>query len=243
MIEEGPIPGTWYCISPEYLEYSITESLDRLNLESLDIFLLETPEHILVSVHTTQAEVNRRIKKAFDYLEKEVKRGRIQCYGLLSHSMATPIDDSMHISLAEVLKIAPRETNPNFGVISYLSSPVYFEPLLYKLYNDNQLSLSDLAQKNEFIQLLRDPFVGFWQKGGQGFNLRGPPNPEYHYSGQDVEVELSESLEELIKVESEFPSHVKMEKDGTIPPKHELCIGENMKKKTQTGIQTFSIGD
>jgi aryl-alcohol dehydrogenase-like predicted oxidoreductase len=35
----------WYCISPDYLEEQITQSLAALQMDCLDVFLLNNPEY------------------------------------------------------------------------------------------------------------------------------------------------------------------------------------------------------
>ena len=42
------VPETYYSIHPEYQKIEITESLQRLQTNYLDSYLLHNPEHILM---------------------------------------------------------------------------------------------------------------------------------------------------------------------------------------------------
>jgi len=75
-------PDLWHCIHPEFIKDQITDSLKRLKLEKIDVYLLHNPEYFLTysdisSSEEKQKEFYRRIKNAFKYLESEVDSGRI----------------------------------------------------------------------------------------------------------------------------------------------------------------------
>ena len=86
--------GLWHCIHPAWLEDQLTRSLDRLGLETLDVLLLHNPEYFLADaakrgqgpLATVRDEFYRRLEQAFRYLESEVERGRIGCYGVSSNT-------------------------------------------------------------------------------------------------------------------------------------------------------------
>ncbi|MCL4870593.1 MAG: aldo/keto reductase [Anaerolineae bacterium] len=82
-----------HCIHPEFLADQIGRSLRRLNMETVDFYLLHNPEYYLswaknqpFSLEEARSEYYRRIRLAFAHLEKEVERGRIQYYGISSNS-------------------------------------------------------------------------------------------------------------------------------------------------------------
>ena len=85
--------GLWHSIHPDFLKDQITRSLERLQLETIDVYLLHNPEYyiqhaIKESIPEDEArdEYERRIRQAFAYLEEEVKLGRIQYYGISSNT-------------------------------------------------------------------------------------------------------------------------------------------------------------
>jgi aryl-alcohol dehydrogenase-like predicted oxidoreductase len=106
-------PGLWHCIAPEFLQDQITRSLNRLQLRTIDVYLLHNPEYYLswaaresVPLDEARKEYYRRIRAAFEYLEKEVEQGRISYYGISSNSFPHPADSPDFTSLEEVVKIA-----------------------------------------------------------------------------------------------------------------------------------------
>ena len=67
----------WHCISPDFLENQISLSLQRLNLEKIDVYLLHNPEYFLTysiisDPERREREYYRRIKDAFIHLKKKL---------------------------------------------------------------------------------------------------------------------------------------------------------------------------
>ena len=89
--------GLWHSIHPDFLRDQLTESLDRLGLETIDVYLLHNPEYYIQWAlaegqpeDEVRDEYERRIKKAFTYLESEAAKGRIQYYGISSNTFPKP---------------------------------------------------------------------------------------------------------------------------------------------------------
>ena len=65
--------GVWHCIHPEFLAEQLARSLERLQLETLDVCLLHNPEYFLLDAHERsygtlakrRAEFYRRLAEAF----------------------------------------------------------------------------------------------------------------------------------------------------------------------------------
>lgn len=98
-----------HCIHPDFLEWQIDKSLERLDLECVDCFLLHNPEYYLkwaeaagVPRREAQTEYLRRIREAFHHLEREVRRGRIGCYGVSSNTFVLPRREYAYSPLAEM---------------------------------------------------------------------------------------------------------------------------------------------
>ncbi|HYQ01647.1 MAG TPA: aldo/keto reductase [Polyangiaceae bacterium] len=87
--------GLWHCIHPEWLADQLGRSLERLNLETVDVLLLHNPEYFLADaakrgqgpLATVRDEFYRRLEQAFRHLETEVDRGRIGYYGVSSNTV------------------------------------------------------------------------------------------------------------------------------------------------------------
>ncbi|MBS4034852.1 MAG: aldo/keto reductase [Ignavibacterium sp.] len=118
-------PDLWHCIHPEFLEDQIKRSLERLNLERIDIYLLHNPEYFLTYSQITEderrkKEYYRRIEQAFVHLEKEVSSGRINYYGISSNTFGLPSDKSNFTSLEKVIAIANNISDKNrFAVVQF----------------------------------------------------------------------------------------------------------------------------
>ena len=84
----------WHCIHPDFLGDQLFRSLARLQLEQIDVLLLHNPEYFLADAQhhqqqdlaTVREEYYRRIREAFNFLEKQVAAGRIACYGVSSNT-------------------------------------------------------------------------------------------------------------------------------------------------------------
>jgi len=117
----------WHCIHPDFLKDQITFSLQRMNVQRVDAYLLHNPEYFLdspVSVELSLDELRHeyyvRIKRAFEYLETEVEKGRIGCYGISSNSFVYTEEDKTFTSLEKCIEAA-NEIKPdnNFKVIQF----------------------------------------------------------------------------------------------------------------------------
>ncbi len=111
-----------HCIHPEFIADQLTRSLERLNLETLDVYLLHNPEYYLGWAHNNEipaaaaeTEYYRRLALALRHLEEEVQNGRIQCYGISSNTFPAPVSDPQFTSLTKVLAIADDIAQENGG--------------------------------------------------------------------------------------------------------------------------------
>ncbi|KAJ3270456.1 hypothetical protein HDV01_007816 [Terramyces sp. JEL0728] len=87
-----PIKDSFYSIHPDFLQYSITESLKRLQVDYLDIFLLNNPERLLQvqGGQIGKQRLTEMIEISLKYLQQEVTEGRIKRFGICSNSIAIP---------------------------------------------------------------------------------------------------------------------------------------------------------
>lgn len=99
--------GLWHSIHPDFLRDQLTDSLERLQLETIDIYLLHNPEYYIQwaiaegqAENDVRDEYERRIEQAFRYLESEVAAGRVQYYGISSNTFGMP-EESVDRTSAE----------------------------------------------------------------------------------------------------------------------------------------------
>jgi aryl-alcohol dehydrogenase-like predicted oxidoreductase len=68
-----------HCMSPSYLEHQLGQSLKNLGLETVDIYYVHNPESQLDGID--RSEFDRRVRAAFEFLERAADDGRIHFYG------------------------------------------------------------------------------------------------------------------------------------------------------------------
>jgi uncharacterized protein YyaL (SSP411 family)/aryl-alcohol dehydrogenase-like predicted oxidoreductase len=106
--------GIWHSIHPELLADQLTRSLERLQLETLDVCLLHNPEYFLMDAHERsygtldkrRQDFYARLAGAFGYLEEQVRAGRIRAYGVSSNTVTRPANDPEATSLTRMLEAA-----------------------------------------------------------------------------------------------------------------------------------------
>src|SRR3989440_11890280 len=96
-----------HCMTPRYLAHQLAQSLRNLNLEAVDVYYVHNPETQLQTV--AREEFDRRLRAAFEQLERERAAGRIQFYGVATWNgfPLQPGARRQH-SLEPMLEPAPR---------------------------------------------------------------------------------------------------------------------------------------
>ncbi len=100
-----------HCMSASYLANQLSRSLENLGLECIDIYYIHNPESQLDRI--ARDEFLRRIRAAFEFLEKAVADGRIKIYGTATwNGYRQPPRAKGYLSLAELEKIAREVAGP-----------------------------------------------------------------------------------------------------------------------------------
>lgn len=166
-----------HCIHPEFLDDQITRSLQRLNCETVDVYLLHNPEYYLlwaathhVDRETAEAEYYRRIEVAFEHLEKEVARGRIACYGISSNTFPLHSDQPGFCSLSRIWEMA-QKGKPHFKVIQYPMNLLERGAAINANQTDGK-SLLEYCHSQGIGTLVNRPLNAIWQ--GRLFRLAEP---------------------------------------------------------------------
>jgi aryl-alcohol dehydrogenase-like predicted oxidoreductase len=163
----------WHCIHPDFLKDQITLSLERLKMETIDIYLLHNPEYFLDSPLSKDLELDElrheyyaRIKRAFEYLETEVKAGRISYYGISSNSFVKPSDDPVFTSLKSCVDSANEITEDNSFYVIELPLNLYEKGAII---NRNQVgdsfNMLEYAYESELGVLINRPINALGEKG------------------------------------------------------------------------------
>ena len=99
------IVGGSHCMTPAYLENQLARSIKNLEVETIDIYYIHNPESQLEAV--SRDEFDRRLRAAFEFLERAASDGRIGCYGTATWNGYRQEPGSRgYLSLAEVVEIA-----------------------------------------------------------------------------------------------------------------------------------------
>jgi aryl-alcohol dehydrogenase-like predicted oxidoreductase len=112
VLDPKDLAGGMHCMSPAYLENQIERSRRNLGLETIDLFYIHNPESQLADV--SRETFRQRLKDAFALLERLVKAGRLQYYGVATWSAFRVTDSSRdYMDLSELEKIAHEVAGDN----------------------------------------------------------------------------------------------------------------------------------
>ena len=163
----------WHCIHPDFLKDQISLSLDRMKLETIDVYLLHNPEYFLDSPLAKDLELDvlrheyySRIKKAFAYLEEEVKLGRISYYGISSNSFVKSSDDAVFTSLQNCVDAANEISEDNNFYVIELPLNLYEKgALLNKNQVGDSFNVLEYAYESELGVLVNRPLNALGENG------------------------------------------------------------------------------
>lgn len=112
--------GLKHCLHPVFIEDQLKRSLERLQVERIDTYLLHNPEYYLKTEGSDKKEYYRRIKQAFEKLEELVEKGMISQYGISSNTFVDPRDEHTATDLDTVLGAARSiKEDHHFRVIQF----------------------------------------------------------------------------------------------------------------------------
>ena len=114
-----------HCMHPACLEASLNLSLQRLNLETVDLLYLHNAAEMQLQALGREVFM-QRLLAAFEFLEKAKAEGTIRHYGLATwNCFRVPPSDPSYLPLSEVLKIAEVAAQGTSGhALQYLQLPI-----------------------------------------------------------------------------------------------------------------------
>jgi aryl-alcohol dehydrogenase-like predicted oxidoreductase len=144
------IAGGSHCMTPQYLENQLKQSLRNMNLDRVDVYYVHNPESQLSAV--SSEEFWRRLRAAFEFLEQSVAQGRIRNYGVATWN-GFKVDPNArgHHSLEQMVEIA-RDIAGDSHHFRFIQLPVNLampEALFLKneRVGDEWITVTDAAQK------------------------------------------------------------------------------------------------
>jgi aryl-alcohol dehydrogenase-like predicted oxidoreductase len=196
--------GLWHSLHPDFLHDQITRSLERLQLETIDVYLLHNPEYFLqwaVKDNMPEEEARTiyddRIRRAFAQLEKEVAKGHIRWYGVSSNTFVKPEGAVDRTSLEVVMKHA----GPHFAVIQ-LPMNLFEQGAVNELNQEkSSLSVIDFAKKHNIGVLVNRPLNAI--SDNRLVRLANYPEREF-----PPEEDISVLVHDIALQESEFKKDV-----------------------------------
>lgn len=110
-----------HCMTPTYLRWSAEQSLQNLQLQTLDVLFLHNPETQLGYVE--KVVFKQRVKESFALFEQLVQEKKIRHYGIASwNGFLYDERHTEYISLKEIVEIA-REVGGDGHHFKYVQSP------------------------------------------------------------------------------------------------------------------------
>jgi aryl-alcohol dehydrogenase-like predicted oxidoreductase len=155
LLKEG---GTWNeIIHPDFLRNRIALSLSRLSRTAIDGFLLHSPESYLnpTDIQPFPDGFYAGIKRAFEFLEEQTRKGTIRYYGISSNTLHLSVENPDTINLHRVLAIANEiSTSHHFKLIEF---PFNLGEMDALKRHHGQTSLIQFARDNGIVTLTNRP--------------------------------------------------------------------------------------
>ena len=105
VLRQSDLVGGGHAITPAFLVDQLQRSLRNLGVQGIDYFYVHNPEQQLSAV--SPAELNTRLRAAFEALESCVSRGMIGAYGCATwNGLRLPAGSHGHLSLYELDALA-----------------------------------------------------------------------------------------------------------------------------------------
>lgn len=101
-----------HCMTPKYLMHQLQASLNNLNVQCVDMYYLHNPEQQLDEV--PRDEFSKRVRAAFEVLEKAVSDGKIRMYGTATwNGYRSPLDAHDYLSIEDMVRLAKEAAGEN----------------------------------------------------------------------------------------------------------------------------------
>lgn len=231
-------PDLDHCIHPEFLADQLTRSLERLQLETLDIYLLHNPEYYLswarrakIELKEARAEYYRRIKMAFEHLESEVEHGRIRSYGVSSNTFPLAETAFTFSSVHEMLRIAKAlRPNHHFTAIQ-LPMNLYETGAVTETNNKSGCHTVAYAHSNDIAVLVNRPLNAFYHD--QLVRLADVLPPSYPTTVDEVSTMVDTLVIEEQTLNETWLPILQLDKGHMEQIRQSLALGQMMEGRWQ----------
>jgi Fe-S cluster biogenesis protein NfuA len=148
----------FHSISKSFIHDQLSESLKRLEMKSLDCYLIHNPEYYFLDAINKKVdkderldEMYRRLYRAFVALEEEVKNARITSYGISSNSFAKDPNSDEFLPYEDLITIADRASEDVGNELRVLAN----RPLNAQ-YDKQMYRLADYEEPREYYHHLNE---------------------------------------------------------------------------------------
>jgi len=184
----------YHSIAKTFLQKQLSESLERLQLQTLDCYLVHNPEYFIYDALNKNKEreeildkMYARLYEAFVGLEEEIKEGRINSYGVSSNSFSKAQDDPEFLPYEDLLTLAQ---NAAIEVGNEVHSFTTIE-LPVNLLEREGLACAAWAKANGLRVLTNRPLNA--QKDGLMYRLAEYEEPKEYYHALNELLEICEN--------------------------------------------------
>jgi len=193
----------FYSISGSFMRDQLSRSLARLELSTIDCYLIHNPEYYIYDGLNKNEPIDEildrmydRIYDAFVALEEEVKKGTIKSYGISSNSFSKPSNHPEFLPYEDLITLADRaakyvkNTKHNFTTIE----------LPINILETDGLKCASWAKQNGLRVLSNRPFNA--QYNDMMFRLADYDESVnyYHYLNELLEVSDNKELKTLFNL-------------------------------------------
>jgi len=106
--------GGVHCMTPSYLQNQLEQSLENMGIDCVDVYYIHNPESQLGYI--TETEFYYRLRLAFERLEENRARGKVQSFGVATwNGFRATTQSREHHSLARMVETARQAGGENHG--------------------------------------------------------------------------------------------------------------------------------
>ncbi|WP_373004384.1 aldo/keto reductase [Sulfurimonas sp.] len=197
----------FHSISKSFIHDQLTESLNRLEMQRLDCYLIHNPEYYILDAINRQVdkddrldEMYRRLYIAFVALEEEVKNGRIISYGISSNSFSKDHNSDEFLPYEDLITIADRaseEVGNDTHSFTTIQLPI-------NILEREGLKCASWAKENGLRVLVNRPLNAEYEKLMYRLADYDEPREYYHHLNELLEVCDNEMLRPLYNLLEEL---------------------------------------
>ncbi|KAI7862400.1 NADP-dependent oxidoreductase domain-containing protein [Spinellus fusiger] len=224
---------SFHGISPRVLEHELHQTLERLGMASLDVFMINAPERMLLAKDKryTTTDLYKQLEESFQFLDTMVDKGHIHGYGVCSNTMA--LNGADHISLHQVIKACSR---PDHLVAIQVPFNLFEREAVVASGHAPDTTVAAIAKAHDIHVMTNRPLNSI--SNGQ---IRTLVN--YSLEGNNAEHRLMENMtkafQHIAHLESEMLSELPLEED-TLSSKFVWgqVLSENLSRLAQNHFAT-----